>query len=641
MLDPNAMLDEGMDMGYEAPVAPPPLPEPQASAKRSAPKGARTSVERQKLGMRICQAHRRGIEQKGNLPDRIKRNEEFYENRNIKPAKLPWAGAPFFHIPLTKPRIKKRKDALVQAILAPEVAFRFKKIGQQDSVKDVEHDVQLALEWQDWQQDLDAGGQIAMIANNVMFRVTFQEHPHGFEKAVHTGPFCGPVIEVAHPDYTVVFPATPGPLTGKRLIATCSEVRAADIHAAIKRKEFFEDVKLGGQADERIRKEHEKDGDLQNLNVVSDEEEDRNINKWDGLWRDDLDGKGEKWYRVQYRLDGDTLLRIDEYPEDLPLWYAAGQIDKEYGVHWTEGSPAQDLQGLQILMNATVNQFFWTLQRLSAQTVLAERSNADPGELVDLPPGAYVPVKNLGKTAVIGGAGSLQGSDVLIQLIRQFADGASSVSDSVTGAPSVGRESTATEENIKWAGFQMTGSADVTAMAPCLVQIAKIIVAMLYKYWDRFSECYGDALAIQDREVLKQPYVIEIAGKAPEDSPQAQMDQARLIMELAAQFPEEGIPISELIRMIIQNSGLTNKEDLINAIDEQASMMGNMDPMQLLQGMMGGTATMGGLAEQGQPLDEAGIAAILQSILATGTGVPAQGAGDQSGGPLAILPTGA
>lgn len=638
MLNPD--FDPSMMQG--GPDLPPPLPEPPPTAEKVAPKGARTKEERQKLGMRICNAHRLGIQQKGDLGKRIRRNEEFGENRNIKPRRLPWPGAPFFHIPFMKQRLGKRKAAIVQSVLAPEAVFRFKRIGRQDAVKEVEQLIQFTLDAEDWQQDLDLAVQLAMYGNNVLFRVTYQDHPHGFEKATHTGPFSGPVTDVIHSDYACIFPAVPGPLSGKRLIAHCSEVRAADVMAAIKRGEYFKDSRLAGAEDKRLRGENRKEGDLQNFDVPSDEQEDANINLWDGLWKDDLDGKGERWYRVIYRVEGDMLFRIEEYPSDLPLWYAAGQIDREYGVWWTEGSPAQDLQGLQIFLNAAVNQFFWALQRITNASLAVERLGGDAGDQVAIPPGTLVPVKSLGKAVQLGGQGSLAGTDLLIQIITQFGDSAASTPDTMTGAPSTPRDATATEQNIKYMGFQMGSADDVTALAPALVQVAKIRLAMLAKYFDRFKECYGDAVAVDDPAVLQQPYTIELAGKAPEDAPQAQMDQARLIMELAAQFPEEGIPIHELVRTIILNSGLTNKDDLLRAVDEHAMAMGMIGPEQLLMAMMGGTNQLAAHAAQGGgPLGPDGVAQLLQIIhMASNGGMAPAGASPMLGDPSALPPPG-
>ena len=128
-------------------------------------------------------------------------------------------------------------------------------------------------------------------------------------------------------------------------------------------------------------------------------------------------------------------------------------------------------------------------------------------------------------------------------------------------------------------GFQLAGSSDLMAISPALCQMAKLMLAMIGFYWDRYVNVYGDALAVKDGRTLRLPYTIELAGKAPEDAPQTQIEQAKLLLETALNFPQEGIPVSELVRAIVLNSGLNNKEDLLAAMDQVFAQQHMMDQM--------------------------------------------------------------
>lgn len=639
MADILEQLIEGAGAVAEQPAeAVAPLPTPPIGAMKVCPPKLKELGARQELGRRICHAIETGIQQKGNLPARIRRNEEYFENRKIKPSLLPWKDAEYHHLPVAKQRLSQRAANFVTTVTSHNPYFRFKMIGQQNRVDDVEQTVQWALDAQGFKWSLRSAGRQAMITNTPVFRVTWQDHPEGLESATHNGPFCGPVIDVIHPDYMSVFPATPGPLKGKRLVGHCWEERLAEVRAMQKRKEWFDDVDVVG-SDQRIRAKRPKSNDLQNFAAEGDEAEDANINLWDVLWHDDIEGKGkEKWYRAIVRLENNTLLRIEPYPEDLPLWYAIGQIDEETGVLWTEGSPAQDVQPIQTAVNSLFNQFLWAIQRQMAPPVITEGISADPGQLVGLAPGTLTTVKNLKSTTVIQAQGTINGVFEGIQMLLSFADAATKVSDSLTGAPSVPQDSTATEQNIKLMGFQIAGSDDVTAMTPVLCNVAKIVIAMLGKYFDRYQAVYGECIQVKDAETLKLPYTIELAGQDPEDSPQMQMEQARMVADIAMQFPDAGIPIMELVKIILLSTNLANKDDLVRRMEETefAQMQQTISLQALLPALAMATQAMNGgnkPQKRGNTngtgnAGTSGLEPLLEQLrMAIGAGVPAGGSG--------------
>ena len=163
--------------------------------------------------------------------------------------------------------------------------------------------------------------------------------------------------------------STPIASRSSRPTPTASRSRAS---AATPSIYFNDQLVTGGDATLAKRREGRFTNNLAGNSAAPPEDCDSNVTLWDCIWRDDLDGDGkEELYRVIVRETTPTLLLIEPYT--LPYhWYIDTQIKKEWGRFWCEGSPAQDLQGLQSLLNSLVNEFIWGVQMSSRPPVLTE-----------------------------------------------------------------------------------------------------------------------------------------------------------------------------------------------------------------------------------------------------------------------------
>jgi hypothetical protein len=186
-----------------------------------------------------------------------------------------------------------------------------------------------------------------------------------------------------------------------------------------------------------------------------------------------------------------------------------------------------------------------------------------------------------------------------MQTVKEVADSVSTTPDTITGSPSNEADPTATEENIKFRGFQMGVSDDVMAIAPSLVKVARLVILLLVENFDRWYPIYGQYVAIKTVDELKALCLIEVAGKSPQDSPQMQAQQADQLIQIAGAFPQAGIPVAELVKTIVESTSLANKEDLLRALDAAQQQMGMIQNAQQLTQIMGPLMQAKGLPAPG------------------------------------------
>jgi len=598
---------------------------PSRSAQSQCPSWCKSTDKRSKLGQRIVEAIEAGQEQKGRLEDRVNLNEEYFQNRRVRPANLPWDGAPYYHVPVLSPRIEQRKAACYGTLTAQKPFFRLLKLGVQERIEAVEEDLQFALDISNFYDNLDWILQNVMLSNAGIWRVTWQHYEDGFDGSSATGPFTGPVFDSIHIDNFVVYPATKSGIDRARFVGHKFECRLAEVKARQKSGEWFKDVKVTGD-DPSIKKP--KVGDLQDLTVgATTENDDDNIVFFDGEWRDDPDDSGkEKRYHVVIRTSTQQVMLIE--PIKCPYsCYVASGIKREEDAFWTEGSVAQDGQGMQVLTNALVNSFNWNNDMGARPAVLTEGWDTGGGDsLVRYRPGEYRTVKSIGKALPVPSQGNISAYLPLIETVLQLSDSALKVSDTLTGAPATPRTSTATEQDIKFKAFQISGSSDIAALSGSLVKVCKLVKWYMGEYYNFWKQTYGDAVKTQSASDFEVPCAIEISGKSPEDSPQQQAQQAQMLLSLVQDLPQVfPMPVViELVKIIVLSTSLPNKDDLLRMIEAAATQA---EQAQAQQQQL----------QNGQPNGQPGMEPVPGlGGMAAGATVPGAPAGDGSN-PIAAL----
>jgi len=538
---------------------------------------------RKKLAQKLSGIIDTYIDNRGDLGERIALNEKFVKNRNVKPAKVPWKGAQHFHIPLSGPRLNQRKANIVAALTSSDVYFRFSKMGTGGDGDNTERTVQFFLDLVNFKAVLDEAVEMAMTANQPIWRVTFQEHPDGFDGSSHTGKFAGLVFDIIHPNLFICYPARRDGIPTSLVCGHCFDERKGAVKQAIKRGEYLE-AKLGGSDDTTSVQYGVTIDDtdtLQRDNKAPDlDDEDENLVIWDLLYAADLDENGyDELYRILMRKGNVPEILLAEPYEQPRHWYINMPIYSENGRFEAEESPAQDLQGLQILANSLVNEFVWGTQMNARPAVLTENWALNES-MVGYEPGELRNTKALGKAMPIPAQFSSNGYDYLIALVRSLADSASKTSDALTGSPSNARESTATEQDIKYQAFQIGASDDITAMSKALRKVAVVSLELLIKNFDRWYPIYQDEVPVKTVDELSGHYIIKLSGESPSDSPAMQMQQSQMLIQLLSQIQQPTAPMIMLVKSIIKSTSLANKDDVLREIDKmfpQLAQGGNVE----------------------------------------------------------------
>lgn len=536
------------------------------------PKKIRTQALLRSFGADVADMIDEALRARQQLSDRWKLNEQLVYNKNVPPPKLPWEGAQYFHIPLVGPRLLQRKANIVSTIASQDPVWRLTAIGDVGRAEAVEQTLQFHLDISCYREVIDRIVMLAMITNQAIVRVTFQEFPEGYLGASHTGHYAGLVWDVIHPDYFVVWPATDNGIVSARMCGHAFDQLVGDVEHLRSTGYYMPGQKLSGTGPVTdLRSDYNEDEEKQ-THIASGDGRNEVVTLWDVLWRDDLDGNGPAWWRVILEPKSGTVLRLTPYSYTFP-WYVDVSIRWEPGRFWAESSPAQDAQGLQILTNTLVNEYIWGIQMTSRPPVLTE--NWALKDLEGYEPGEYRNIKNLGKAMPVPSMFNAQGYNYIIDLIRSISDSATKTSETMTGAPAMGKESTATEQNIKFQAFQIGAADDITAMTPGLKRMILVALDMLRANFDVWHPVYRDSVMVQSVDEMSHPYTIELSGKSPADSPQLQSEQAQMLLQLAMSSPQLGIDPIALVKTIVASTNLPNKDELLRNFEQQAMRQGD------------------------------------------------------------------
>jgi hypothetical protein len=348
----------------------------------------------------------------------------------------------------------------------------------------------------------------------------------------------------------------------------------------------------------------------------------RTSHVWDVLHRHILNEKtGEEiWLRVVVDAFG-RVLRCTEWTHPYS-WYVTMQDDDEAKGFWSETGVASDMAGWQNVINAVVNEIVFNAMRQSRAPILVQ-DGMFPTDLDGYGDKQFIPVKSLEGAMPLPVQNAVAELMNTVQLCLQFVDTASHSSAAVTGGSSPGPNKTATEEGIKYQGFQLATSDDVAMYGEALIRAARLSLYWITVYWEEYESVYREELAKHEitLDKLKAKSVLTLNGQVPSQLPMQQVQTAQaalmLLSQAIADKPEfEGIKV-KLIKTIIDNMPLKGKEELMplleemeKATDEQMAMAKVMEQLaaQMGGGQQGGqlppelAALAGGAVPPGVPM---------------------------------------
>lgn len=519
---------------------------------------------------------------------RISRNEKLVKNRpNAAVSKLPYKKAKAYHVPLTGPKLDSRFNSLVQTLTDPDKFYTLQRLGASEETKEVSEDLQWHLDNAGWDDAIQDLAELAKYCDPILM-IDFMTDERGNEASNVIGPYAGLKFEVIHPEFFLVHPTNHPSILHAAFAGHEFDQRVGDIKAKQAQKIYMPGNVIGGIESNRTKR---LDPGMQ-TDSGSSIDDHQNVNMYDALVRFRAEpGKDEVVYRVIGDATNGIVYRIEEY--DCPYSkYITFRLKKDLNAYWSEDSPANDSQAVQLLWNMVINTIYWGFEYATRPSVITGGGNQD--SLQDIPPGTKISVVSLANAIPLQTAMQMAGMQGYLETLVDISDLTTKTPNTVTGSNPQEGQTTATADNIKIQGFQATGQADVKHWLPYLIQACKLALWTIAQNFDAVHQTYADygVLKIQDVNELKTPMQIFVSGQKPKATPQVQMQELMQILQLAAIAPEiQQLGFELAIRFIGQTS-IDGKEEIIAELEKiklqeeqmnqlvQAMNKAGMDPTQ-------------------------------------------------------------
>lgn len=589
--DPNQPVDPSQQMSEPPPVAPISKPAPASSTtltwREVLPPEFRdgTKPDTAKLqALCIClYGCVEGSKSARDLIfDRVTTNERFYHNRPDKPvASIPYDEAPHYHIPTVGPRLQQRKASLVDTLLGPDKFFYLESVSSADGSQDiedaVEDDLQFLVEISGFDEVVEMIADTIMPANIAIVRHDYYQHDDGADFTSVTGPYAGFKHDVIHPFFFHAFPAHCPQIARQKLVGHDFELRVAEVQERIRKGIWIDQTVIPTTQSLRMTL---KDTGKQDESTPVDKD-DLPVKLGDFLIKYAVDDNSdEKYYRVIADTDNYNVYRIEPYEKSRP-WYVAYRIYKNLNSFWSEDSPANDGQSANMMMNALVNNALWQIQYATGGIVIG-RATDGQDSVKKIAPHSFIPGKP-GESTTITSNSNLSGVQFLIEFVSEMSDVALKVPDTVSGGSA--KDETATAQQIKFQGYQLTGGQDIKALTPSFRQSAMVLLDIYYENWSDIWQTYGTrgVIKTQNAEWLKEPLSVSLAGQKPKAAPAIQQQELSSVLALIAENPELAQNMElmlELTEKFVNQTSIEGKEDIVKAIKRTAA--GNGQWMQVI-----------------------------------------------------------
>lgn len=564
------------------------------------------------------------------------RNRAIYDNEEVGAlAEKDRVGLPRHRVGVLRPRVRQRVSSAVTAITSMDPIFRCFELGKQERVEEIEDVLQQACINIDFTEKTWEIVETAFVEMGCLVRVMPMNEDGGHELAAHNGKFVGPMVEPISLRDFVAYPLRPGPikqtrLHGHKFIQMTYEIeqlRNLGIYlpATDKTRNLTTTDDLNDVSD---KPDAEKGGSIANdsdmvkmYDLIFDFVPDDNLasllkmQKLTAIPR----------LHVIFAMDSCAILRVEKWDHPISPFVLV-QTEKDLSCLLARNGVANDIQSEQLVVNTLLNEILHSIELRNDPPILGAPAwtRMSPRKTAGYNRGELLNVADPTKAVPLNA-----GSDVLpmmqvMQLIISFAEGSSQASNAISGMGNA-RPGTATEENIKFQGFQMASSGDVRALSRGFVQIARNMLYWLGFQFDQWAATYmrdgetGQVTTALSAEDLKRPVVVDLASDQAESMPQSQIAAAQTllatIIQLASFGPElimQYMPvIPKVMRTIIANLPLQDKQDIMATLDQMES--GGVSPGDGAQQLIAQLQAATGAAGMGSPSASAEV----------GTGQPA------------------
>jgi hypothetical protein len=262
-----------------------------------------------------------------------------------------------------------------------------------------------------------------------------------------------------------------------------------------------------------------------------------------------------------------ALLLIEEYPYSR-YWYFDSRMKTEMNkAYWPATSVGRDLSGLQDAYDKIQSLIYNGGMATAWPPMVGPEL---PEKDFRYGPGTYNP----SDMAVSPWNATIQfrGEPLLNQLaiIERIGDQVARVSANTMGAVQA-RNTTATENSIIASGVAIGIEEYIANFCSCFGEMAQFTCELLAKHYDT-AGLYCALHAIDQKDLLS-PALWEPNGKTPGNTPGAKLAAAgQLLQAYQGLGPQSGLDPYKLVKVMVDNSGLSGGDDLQYTQEEMAQM---------------------------------------------------------------------
>jgi hypothetical protein len=317
-------------------------------------------------------------------------------------------------------------------------------------------------------------------------------------------------------------------------------------------------------------------------------------------------GDRKGWWSIMFAEDTSQVLKCEPYEYSLP-WYAIYRIHLEPSRFWPEVPVANNLQSLQH-MHSTLSAILEQGGIASAVGMLIINGVLTNGQkLTSIKPGAVVNLTQTGAgvgSQAIFPAINVQSIPGILAKIEQDADAAVAIGRIATNQEL--NDATATEVQALQASQAQAENAYAAIAAAGLEQVFAVVAGYWRDSYDTMQSVYGNRVDLDELvQVAGMDVEWKAAGRAPDATPQAQMQKLQALYQLA-QNPMSVLDSMKVEERIVREMGLGDIDELLKEKqDDYAGSAGMVDPAgaQGVPGMAQGpqAGAIGPVVEDGPP----------------------------------------
>jgi len=620
----------------------------RVTAKDKARKaGFNTPESRRELGADIIKCIQMATEDPRNIAinDRRKRLRAQYDGDPIAADKESQeANVTPIAIPVMRPRIRQRAESLARSITSMDPPFLVTEVDRKTSAEIIENILRQAWNnirqtWIMWQI---AETGLVELAVPMMVQPLSEEDGHA--NAAHNGEFVGPMLEAISPRHFFRWPLRPGPLMDCRIHGHVFDMMDYEIQMLQESGVYLESANIRGSSDS-ITNQPKPDGE-QDKSITADGV----VRTYDVIYlhvpkRYSQAGSGDpsdkaRKLRCILTEQGEVLsVEVWDHPVSLFV-YIQPEIDLECAISGNGAS--SDMQPLQNVVNQMGGEIIHAAALLNDPPLGEEvPMGQKPMQGRQYHRGQRIPLGRTGEIQQVKAGAPMDALIATINLFVQFAEGASQTSSAISNMMNP-HETTATEESIRFQGFQMASSADVRAFSHGLIEVARNMLYWIHADLDTWVARYmpdevDENTMAELRDALKRPLVITLPADQSESLPGMQIQAAQMILGMIVGLPQEMVMlylplVPDLIKTIITNLSLGNKNELLEKlrpIEEKVMAMFEQMGLGVPMGDGTGTDELGAIAgvtgmagpTQAPPDSASGTPAVaIEDILAANAG---------------------